>query len=110
MLREREGEDTGPTATLALEPEGERRGKDDVGVRSYNRGVSDPVACDGLVLDTEVERLVFVNGAVIPYRGLNGRVCLTLATPFDSMACKVKSWLTTRKETWCDRLCRVCIR
>ena len=36
--REGESEDSRPTATLALDPEGERRGEDDIGVRSYDRG------------------------------------------------------------------------
>src|SRR5689334_6094139 len=55
FLHEREGEYSGPTATLAaLEPKGKRRGEDDVGVRSDNRGVKDSVACDGFVLDIKV--------------------------------------------------------
>jgi len=56
LLGERKCEDSGPTATLALEYEGERRGKDDVGVCADHGGVNDFVARDSLVGNIEIVR------------------------------------------------------
>jgi hypothetical protein len=56
LLRQREGEDTKPTGTLALEREGEIRGQNDVGVRVDDIGANDPIVCDALVGDSEIVR------------------------------------------------------
>ena len=52
LLRQREGEDTQPPGTLALESEGEVRDKNDLGVRVSDIAANDPVVCNALVGDT----------------------------------------------------------